>query len=270
MSKNLEDSSSLLSSLREEVEKLEFDDTDRLDSIRRRTKMIIEKVFGKSSDYLSDFKRIGFAGPLRMGVIGREYRRDIKMDRSYWENGVTRLINLIDVMLEDLKLSSTHSNIIISAPVKDSRIIQSDDIFIVHGHDDSAKHSVARCIEKLGLNPIILQEQPNEGKTVIEKLEKRGEVGFAVIILTPDDVGNVVENKDDLKPRARQNVILELGYFIGKLGRSRVCALHKGNVELPSDIHGVIWENLDENGAWQFKLAKELKNAGYDIDMNKL
>ncbi|MBK8483496.1 MAG: nucleotide-binding protein [Saprospiraceae bacterium] len=96
-----------------------------------------------------------------------------------------------------------------------------ENIFIVHGHDDRSKIEVARTIEKLGLNPIILSEQPNEGQTIIEKFELHSNVGYAIVILTADDLGKIKTEKDD-KYRARQNVILEMGYFIGKLGRSKV------------------------------------------------
>lgn len=143
-------------------------------------------------------------------------------------------------------------------------------VFIVHGHDEAAKESVARLLEKLDLEPIILHEKPNQGRTIIEKFEDYSDVGFAVVLLTPDDVGAVKEEAGDLKPRARQNVIFELGFFIGKLGRQRVCALYKGDVEILSDFSGVLWTPLDEEGAWRLKLGKEMKAAGLNVDLNKL
>jgi predicted nucleotide-binding protein with TIR-like domain len=106
---------------------------------------------------------------------------------------------------------------------------QSKDIFIVHGHDD-AKHEVARVIAQLGLHPIILQEQADRGRTVIEKFEAHADVGFAVVLLTPDDMGYPKDKPSEPKPRARQNVVLELGYFSGRLGRANVCALLKDDV----------------------------------------
>ncbi|MFA7235728.1 MAG: nucleotide-binding protein [Phycisphaeraceae bacterium] len=142
-------------------------------------------------------------------------------------------------------------------------------IFIVHGHDESERKKVARFVEKLGLEAIILHEQSNRGQTIIEKLERYASVDFAVILLTPDDWGGKNQTKN-LKPRARQNVILELGFFYGKLGRSRVCALHKGDVELPSDFNGVLYVPLDEGGAWQAKLTKEIKDAGISVDISNL
>jgi len=147
-------------------------------------------------------------------------------------------------------------------------IPNSRNIFVVHGHDEAAKQSVARFLEKLGLNPIILHEQPNKGRTIIEKFEEHSDVGFAVVLLTPDDMGGV--STDRLNRRARQNVILELGYFIGKLGRARVCALFMEGVEMPSDIHGVLYLPYDANGGWHLKLAKEIREAGIEVDLNRV
>jgi predicted nucleotide-binding protein len=150
-----------------------------------------------------------------------------------------------------------------------SSISDSNNVFIVHGHNIAIQQSVARVIEKLGLNPVILGEQPNQGKTVIEKFEKYSNVGFAIIILTDDDEGKS-KSEINMKNRARQNVILELGYFNGKLGRERVLPLYSEGVELPSDIHGLLYTPLDKAGNWKFAIVQELKAAGYTVDANKL
>jgi len=141
-------------------------------------------------------------------------------------------------------------------------------VFIVHGHDELAREKIARFLEKLHIEVVILHEQVSQGMTIIEKLEKYSDVGFAVILLTPDDEGRKFAEGEVLKPRARQNVILELGYFVGKLGRNRVLALYSGSLELPSDYLGVVFVTLDPDDGWCLKLAKELKNAGFQIDMN--
>jgi predicted nucleotide-binding protein len=140
-------------------------------------------------------------------------------------------------------------------------------VFIIHGHDEAAKSQTARFIERLGLTAVILHEQPNQGRTIIEKLERHSEVAFAVALLTPDDVGGSA-SKSILKPRARQNVIFELGRFENQLGRERVCILLTPGVELPSDLAGVAYIEMDSSGGWQFKLAKELKSAGLPVDLN--
>jgi predicted nucleotide-binding protein len=143
----------------------------------------------------------------------------------------------------------------------------SNRIFLVHGHDVAAKESVARFIERLSLSPLILHEQANEGQTIIEKFESHSNVNFAVVLLTPDDIGASAKAKEALRPRARQNVVLELGYFTGKLGRQRVCALFRPGVEVPSDFHGVLFVELDEPGAWKSKLAQEFVTAGIQINL---
>lgn len=140
-------------------------------------------------------------------------------------------------------------------------------VFIVHGHNETVKLDVARFIEKLGLNPCILHEQPNQGRTLIEKFEQYSSVGFATVLLTADDQGGPQGDNKNLKPRARQNVILELGFFLGKLGRNRVCALYEDGVEIPSDYEGVAYTPL--SGDWKLQLAREVKAAGIDIDLNR-
>ena len=144
----------------------------------------------------------------------------------------------------------------------------SRNVFLVHGHDKAVTESAARFLEKLDLHPIILHEQPSMGRTVIEKFEAHADVGFGVVLLTPDDIGGLASG-GKLEPRARQNVILELGYFIGRLGRSRVCALYVEGVEIPSDIHGVVYILYDAAGGWRLKLASEIRAAGLPVDMNR-
>jgi hypothetical protein len=143
-------------------------------------------------------------------------------------------------------------------------------IFVVHGHDDGAREGVARFMEKIGLETVILHEQPNQGRTTIEKFEAYArEVGFAVVLLTPDDLGGAAADAAQTA-RARQNVIFELGYFVGKLGRGRACLLRKGNVEIPSDLFGVVYTDMDAADGWKLQLARELKAAGFIFDANKV
>jgi Predicted nucleotide-binding protein containing TIR-like domain len=138
-------------------------------------------------------------------------------------------------------------------------------IFLVHGHAEEVNQSVAAFLKTLDLDVVILHEQPNQGRTIIEKFEKHSDVGFAVVLLTPDDTGAPIGDATKTQERARQNVILELGYFIGKLGRGRVCSIYVRGVELPSDLHGVLWVAYDKNGDWRLLLAKEINAAGIDV-----
>jgi len=145
-----------------------------------------------------------------------------------------------------------------------------NEVFIVHGHDEEAQIKTARYIEKLGFKPIILHEQASSGKTIIEKIEKYSNVGFGIILYTPCDVGAKKESSLKLQSRARQNVVFEHGYLIGKIGRDNVCALVKGEIEKPNDISGVVYVSMDDANAWHIKIAKELKNSGYNVDLNKI
>jgi predicted nucleotide-binding protein len=141
-------------------------------------------------------------------------------------------------------------------------------VFIVHGQDETSKLDVARFIEKLGLNAIILHEQVNSGQTIIEKIEEHSNVGYGIVLYTPCDVGAKQGEEKSLQARARQNVVFEHGYLTAKLGRRRVSALVKGKIELPNDISGVVYITMDDHKAWKIEIAKELRNVGYKIDMN--
>lgn len=135
-------------------------------------------------------------------------------------------------------------------------------IFIVHGHDDGLKQSVARCLEKQGFEVIILHEQANGGRTIIEKLEQvAADVKYAVILYTPDD-----EGENGMK-RARQNVVFEHGYLTAKLGRGNVCVIMGENVEKPGDNDGVVYIPAND---WTPQLLKEMKSVGLPVDMNKM
>ena len=147
----------------------------------------------------------------------------------------------------------------------------SQKVFIVHGHDETAKLAVARFVERLDLDAIILDEQPSESLTIIEKFERyTNDADFAIVLMTPDDIGAPIQQENKLKLRARQNVIFELGYFFHALGRKGVCALYKEGVELPSDVYGVVYVLMDEFDAWQLTLAREMRQAGLSFDLNKL
>lgn len=143
-------------------------------------------------------------------------------------------------------------------------------VFLVHGHNEAALQSCARFIEKLELPLTVLREEPNQGRTIIEKFLDYSDAGFAVVLLTADDRGGRLDQPyDEQSPRARQNVIFELGFFIGKIGRDRVCALYEDGVEVPSDYQGVVFIPLDLRLAWRLELAKEMKAAGLPVDLNK-
>ncbi|MFL5739903.1 MAG: TIR domain-containing protein [Flavisolibacter sp.] len=184
-----------------------------------------------------------------------EFIEDVRNKVSNLRQLVSKLA-LIKTEIREAKIAKTAST-------------NSNKVFIVHGQNNEIKVNVARTIEKLGLEAIILHEQANAGKTILEKFEEYSDVGFAVVLLTDDDLGK--NKKDDnLNSRARQNVILELGYFIGKFTRNKVCPLYIPGVELPSDLLGLLYIELDAEESWKFKLAKELKTSGLNVDVNKI
>ncbi len=142
-------------------------------------------------------------------------------------------------------------------------------VFVVHGRDDAAKHEVARFLERIGLEATILHEQPNAGRTLITKFQEVAkDVAFAIVLMTPDDEGALAGELP--QPRARQNVVFELGFFLGKMPAGRVCALVKGDVERPSDFEGVAYIQLDANGGWKTHLARELAEAQIPFNEKKV
>ena len=144
-------------------------------------------------------------------------------------------------------------------------------VFLVHGHDKSPRHAVEAYLRKIGLDPIVLSDKPSASQTIIEKLESFDDVDFAIIILTPDDQGGSKRTPDVLQPRARQNVILELGYFIGRLGRPYTAALLVGDMEFPSDVRGVAYIQFsDENDEWKNLLLRELRNAQMPVNLDAI
>jgi hypothetical protein len=131
-------------------------------------------------------------------------------------------------------------------------------IFLVHGHNAAAKQAVARFLDHVTeTGAVVLGEEADAGRTIIEKFDQyAAEAGYAVVLLTADDEGRKRGTKEELEPRARENVILELGCFVGTLGPERVALLYEEGVELPSDIAGVLYLPLDETEAWKRKLGR--------------
>ena len=195
-------------------------------------------------------------------------------ERPSWNSGKVTLKNLVNTMIEELTLfGSADDKDEQSSSGRAEQLIEQS-IFVVHGHDEEMKQSIARALERLELKPLILHEQPNGGRTVIEKFMDYGEIAsFAVILLSPDDLAyQVGEDSAKARYRARQNVILELGFFLGKLGRDRVIVIHReaDKFEMPSDFAGVLFVPFDNRGTWKFEMVRELRAAGYSADANAL
>jgi predicted nucleotide-binding protein len=246
--------------------------SNQLRSKINKKKAIIEKIItqtGASNRF--DYYPPPMIGGFTMKGINPF---DVFFDPPYKVNVVNMISDSIDQAIGVIESKETFlienkRKTNISKPNKP--IVQdSKKVFIVHGHDNELKEKSARFLEKIGLEPIILHEQVNGGLTIIEKFELNSEVQFAIILMTPDDVGSAKGDTNNLNPRARQNVILELGYFMGKLGRNKVCALIKSNIERPSDYDGVIYIAIDNSDGWKLLLVKELKQAGLVFDSNKI
>jgi CAP12/Pycsar effector protein, TIR domain len=171
---------------------------------------------------------------------------------------ITDMLGLYNEPSEDIRVGREH-------PASRS----STTVFIVHGHSEGPKQQVARFLET-GTNsvPIILHEQAKRGRAIIETLEEyAATAAFAIVLLTADDYGGLAGSHQD-QPRARQNVVFELGFFIGALGRSRVAVLYEEGVELPSDMNGILYTILDAQGAWKLSLGRELRAASFAVDLN--
>ena len=167
--------------------------------------------------------------------------------------------------IEQLKMKSSES--LSGLP---ETAASSSKVFIVHGHNKAIKYELAHSLQNAGVDVTILDEQTNEGRTILEKLADHAtEAGFAVVLLSADDVGRAKSETVD-NPRARQNVVFELGLFCGLLGRKRVCAVREKGVEMPSDLHGLVYIEYDPAGSWKHLVAKEINSAGIKVDFSKL
>ena len=238
---------------------------------QRNTRLAISYTFGEDSNHSQEFNKIRLYPRIASGdpVFNAE------VATNAYQGGLSTATALLESLLDEIEeywpedgqpqpTAKTQEN---------SQQRVSNRVFVVHGRDEGTGSIVARFLESLDLEAIILQERANEGRTIIEKFEDYSDVGFAVVLCTPDDIGSLADEAtalDELRPRPRQNVILELGYFWGRLGRNKVCALMDGDMEMPSDYGGVLYVPLDSAGGWKLILAREMKVAGMAIDPSGL
>lgn len=252
----------LIKSLIDMANELPNRDDEALDRLIKRARMIINNIYEKPAGYLNNLNDIHF-----YPYFGTDNER---FSNEAWDSGKKEMLNLFNIMLEEFELFDKTKE---TNKVKKAELEFSNRIFIVHGHDGEMKQAVARTLDRLKLDPIILHEKPDKGRTIIEKITEYSDVNFAIALLSPDDYAYPKDQSpENAKLRARQNVIFELGFFIGKLGRERVLILFREeeNFEWPSDYKGVLYKPYDSSGNWRFELAKELKDCGYDVDVNKL
>lgn len=214
----------------------------------------LKRILGDTSESVVNFKH-------RKGIVSMH---DAARTRQMAQQAVFRTIEKLNSLIEIISEQEVlEANIPPQAQVSTQ---QTNKVFLVHGRADAPKAEVARFLEKLGLEVTILHERPNRGRSLIAKFEQEAaDVSFAVVLMTADDEGGL--KGDEARPRARQNVVFELGFFIGRLGADRVCALVQEGVERPSDFEGVAYVSLDALGAWKAEVTKELAAAKLPIDI---
>lgn len=232
----------------------------------QNTNIAITRIFGPGHQNEERFGNISFEA-LDL------YNRPSNDDLHAYRNGLRTAAGLLLSMIDQLSL---HEELQPSANSQTSSQAVSRKIFVVHGHDEGARDKVARFLSSMDFEPVILNEKPNQGKMILEKLEVHSDCTFAVVLVTGDDEGREIPQSDEekqtlnnLRPRARQNVIFEMGYLLGRLKRERVCVLIKGEVELLSDIDGFVYTSFDQYGGWKRDIAKELHAAGFEISKEK-
>jgi len=230
-----------------------------------KTEVVIRTVMGASHPLLEKFGNVRYTPSV--WYSGME-------TRGYQPAGVMKVISLLHACIEEVNLAGEIEGAVETEredPSATELAVQEGRVFVVHGHDNAAKLDTARLLRELtGVQPIILHEQPNGGQVLLEKFEAAAaNTGFAVVLLTADDHGRA---KDDVEgqPRARQNVIFEMGFFAGAIGRERLAVLYETGVELPSDTLGLAYLELDRAGAWKSQLARELASAGFEVDWSAL
>lgn len=217
------------------------------------------KEYGGDSSEVEQFNRIRFAPRAWTAETS-----DSVFVR-YCADGLRKAVALLSGYLEEMaEKEIENADRLKSEPVSSTN--NYGKVFVVHGHNGEMKEAVARLIERQNISAIILHEQANMGDTIIEKFERNSNVGAAVCLFTADDLGRAKSTDVDRK-RARQNVVFEAGYFIGKLGRSNVLIIADPGIEIPSDMQGIVYT---DSANWQFSVLKELKAIGYNIDYNKL
>ncbi|MBX3196081.1 MAG: nucleotide-binding protein [Microbacteriaceae bacterium] len=222
-------------------------------------KFVMSAALGPDAGVLKEFEGIHYYIGIWTGAPGEDER-----DAQYFSSRVDAAAALIDAAIYQVELT-------VEDTVEKTEDEVPPRVFLVHGHDGEAKHHAARVVQHLtGDEPVILHEQRSAGETIIEKLDRFARpAGAAVVLLTPDDFGGATGGEVQ-RARARQNVVFEFGYFIGKLGRDRVFALVKGDVEVPSDLHGVIYIDMDSSD-WSRLLGQELAGvSGLSVDMSRL
>ncbi|WP_160168600.1 TIR domain-containing protein, partial [Exiguobacterium artemiae] len=266
---------SLLERQKNEVNAIEYDDdrSSKVQIFRSRTKQILKRIFPDSDEYISMLEEISFISILHQLDI----HHDPSEDYAFFQDGIKNTETLLNSAISNVQLEKELSEEENKPNVTPQKMILIDKtkVFIVHGHDDGLKHEVALFLKHLGIEPIILHEQLDRGQTIFQKFNSHANVGFAIVLYTPCDIGRPAKLNEkgeqyQEKYRARQNVIFEHGFFAAKLGLENAIALKKGDVEIPNDLAGVIYKEYDMAGSWKYQIARELDESGYEIDYKSI
>lgn len=215
---------------------------------------LLNRMFGEGSYEAKEFDKTSFT--LHIFTSGTPYSDWVDACRS----GISKTKAVLKTYLEDYgEVEQNNAGELLKEPSNPTRV------FVVHGHDGELRESVSRLLENQGIEPVILFEQANRGNTIIEKFEGNSDVDAAICLFTADDIAG--HDEGDIQKRARQNVVLETGFFIGRLGREHVIILADNGVDMPSDLDGVLYINT---ASWQLALLRDLDSMGFDVDLNQL
>ena len=240
----------------------DYDEAQKDEFLRQYNSWAImcREIFIRSFEHPNNTDLVGFDRSGLNYVISdyvEEYKSAIRDQIAYIKGFIERM-SLIPCKVEQQETASAKTN------------VDSNKVFIVHGHDSNTRNEAELLVKQLGFEPVVLFKQPNMGDTIIEKLlRESSEASFAIVLYTKCDEGKAIE-ETDLKPRARQNVVFEHGLMCGLLGRKNVVALVEEGVEVPGDLSGVVYIALDAAKRWQFDVAREMKACGLLVDLNKL
>lgn len=243
-------------------QRYDYDEAQKDEFLRQYNSWAImcREIFIRSFEHPNNTDLVGFDRSGLIYVISdyvEEYKSAIRDQIAYIKGFIERM-SLIPCKVEQQETASAKTN------------VDSNKVFIVHGHDSNTRNEAELLVKQLGFEPVVLFKQPNMGDTIIEKLlRESSEASFAIVLYTKCDEGKAIE-ETDLKPRARQNVVFEHGLMCGLLGRKNVVALVEEGVEVPGDLSGVVYIALDAAKRWQFDVAREMKACGLLVDLNKL
>lgn len=240
---------------------------------KNTTRNFVEMAFGENHPNISSFDHSGvfYISEVRPGFVSGGSNLVRRSSPLHYAEKLDGMISALNGYIEQLQVTSQIQKTSTPAALNVERE-PSKKVFIVHGHNDELKYEIAHSLQSAGLDVTILHKEANEGRTLLEKFaDYAGEAGFAVVLLTADDVGGKKgASPDSFQPRARQNVVFELGFFFGLLGRGKVCAVYESGVEEPSDLHGLAKVQHDPTGRWIHDVAKEIYAAGIPVDFSKL